>query len=81
MEFASGADRTAYVRTRNHTDAWANWSSLGGKWQSGISIGQVGKATIESAIGAVGGGGPWATLFAWDGTRTGWHTAPTEPVD
>ncbi|WP_018565213.1 hypothetical protein [Streptomyces sp. PsTaAH-124] len=60
-----GTDRAADARTRNPTDTWSNWSSLGGKWQSGIRVGQLGRGNFEFGISDVGGDGSlWANLFA-----------------
>ncbi|MEU4148906.1 hypothetical protein [Streptomyces sp. NPDC026659] len=84
-EFAIGTDLAAYARTRTSTTNWTDWSSLGGKWRSGIDLIKINGSypayrNIEFVIGADGEDGrPWRNLYAWDGTRTGWQLTPTDP--
>ncbi|MFC8898890.1 hypothetical protein [Streptomyces cinereoruber] len=84
-EFAIGTDLAAYARTKTSTTNWTNWSSLGGKWMSGISLVKIngsypGYGNIEFAISATGGGDrDWTNLYAWDGTRTGWFLVTGDP--
>ncbi|MFF0968892.1 hypothetical protein ACWDQO_17900 [Streptomyces sp. NPDC003703] len=79
-EFVVGTDRAAYVRTKTSSSNWSYWSDMGGQWWSGLRPDKVNRGNFEFGVAATGGDGlAWANLYAWDGTRTGWHHIP-DPV-
>ncbi|MFF9072329.1 hypothetical protein ACF1A9_08410 [Streptomyces sp. NPDC014872] len=73
-ECAIGTGLAAYVRTKTSSSCWSNWSSLGGQWQSGITLLLDEFGNVEFSIVATGGDGrKGINDYAWDDTRTGRH--------